>query len=978
MKHLKKISIVIVFAVFIGSLSITGLFAAKDVNIEVVSDIGSSIILNFKFGDYQSESVIINGQEYTQIWIPGEPLLEEKGAPALPHVNRSIIIPDDAKMSVRVLSFNYEDKIAKIVPSKGVLLRTIDPDQVPYEFGDIYGTDAFYPGPIASLGEPYILRDYRGIVVQVNPFQYNPSTGLLRICKEITFEVSAVGTGERNVLIRGDRVRASIKAFQTIYRSQFLNYDNDASSVDTGSELTGSTLYDPLDEEGEMLIIAHDPWIDNLDEFVGHKSNMGIIANVVGVSTIGNDATSIKSYIQDVYDTSDLAYVLLVGDAAQVATPMASGGASDPSYSKLAGADDYPEIMVGRFSAQVLVDLETQLRKTIDYETLPANEQEWFWKGTGIASSQGAGQGDEGQADYVHMGEIRGWLLADDYTHVDEIYDPGAADYMVSNAVNEGRGIINYCGHGSSTSWGTTGFNNADVDALVNDNMLPFIHSVACVNGQFNALDKCFAEAWLRATNGQTGEPTGAVVMYASSVNQSWAPPMEGQDEFNLLLTDLSEPYFSYGAMCFAGSCSMMDQYGGSGVEMFNTWIIFGDPSLRIIGYVPPPGTGLSVSPDYGLTASGTAGGPFSKESMQFTLRNNDNWPMDYEVTKSAPWITLTNPAGTIEAYKTVKVTAMLNEPSKNLDNGKYLDTLYITNLTNHDGDTTRSVVLTIGTMMGLGQWMLDTDPGWACEGEWAFGRPMGSGGTKDMNPDPGSAATGGNVYGANLDGNISKQVGGPYHMTTGAMDFTGYVNVTLSFQKWLNTYGPPRVSSMVEASNDGSNWSNLWSCGEMMTDDIWSQVTLDLSSVADEESSVYLRWGYQVNQKIPRTGSGWNIDDITVEAIPETARITLFVEKDRLYWNSITEANSYDVVRGDVDILHSSGGDFTTATDACLGNNLGTTELGYSETPDPGKGYWFLVRGVNASGSLSYQSLAGSQIGLRDEEINTAAVSCL
>lgn len=978
MRNLKKICIACILALFIGSINMVGLFAAEEVHIEVVSDIGSSIILNYKIGDYQSQSVFINGQEYAQIWIPGEPLLKEKGAPALPHVNRSIIIPDDAKMAVRVLSFRYEDTIAKVVPSKGVLLRTVNPDQVPYEFSDVYGSNVFFPGPIATLGEPYIMRDYRAVVVEVNPFQYNPQTDLLRIYKEITLEVTVVGTGEKNVLKRGDYVRTHIKAFQTIYRSQFLNYDYYADDVSSGGEYAESPLYNPIDEEGEMLIIAHDPWIDDLEEFVSHKAYMGIMANVVGVSTIGNDATLIKNYIQDIYDTSDLAFVLLVGDAVQVATPSSGGGASDPSYAKLSGDDNYPEIMVGRFSAQTLPDLETQLRKTIDYEILPANEQEWFWKGTGIASGQGAGIGDEGQADYVHMGEIRDWLLADDYTYVDEIYDPNAYDYMVSDAVNEGRGIINYCGHGSTTSWATTGFNNADVDALVNDNMLPFIHSVACVNGKFNALDKCFAEAWLRATNDQTGEPTGGIAMYASSVNQSWAPPMEGQDEFNLLLTDPTEPYFSFGALCFAGSCSMMDQYGSAGVQMFDTWNLFGDPSVRIIGYVAPPGTGLKVSPESGLAASGIAGGPFSRESKQFTLRNDDDWPIDYEVTKSVPWITLTNASGSIQPHKSIKVTVTLNSTSRNLDNGKYLDAIYFTNLTNHDGDTTRPITLTIGTMMGLGQWILDADPGWACEGEWEFGSPTGGGGTKDTNPDPSSASTGSNVYGANLNGNISKSVGGPYYLTTGAMNFVNYVNVTLSFQKWLNTYGPPRVSSMLEVSNDGSNWSSAWSCSEMMTDDSWSQVTLDLSSVADGRNSVYVRWGYQVNEKIPRTGSGWNIDDIEVEGIPETAKITLFVEKDRLYWNAITEAVSYDVVRGDVNTLLSSNGNFTLATDACLGNNIGATELSYSEEPGPGEGYWFLVRGVSGYGPLSYQTLVGNQTGLRDEEINAASASCL
>ena len=150
-------------------------------------------------------------------------------------------------------------------------------------------------------------------------------------------------------------------------------------------------------------------------------------------------------------------------------------------------------------------------------------------------------------------------------------------------ALNVGRGIINYCGHGSSSSWGTTGFSITDVDALINDNMLPFIFSIACVNGEFEG-KTCFAEAWLRATNGT--EPTGAIGIYAASINQSWSPPMSAQDEFVDRL--VAESYHSFGALCFAASCLMMDEYGDAGVDMFNTWHIFGDPSVRVFGIVQP------------------------------------------------------------------------------------------------------------------------------------------------------------------------------------------------------------------------------------------------------------------------------------------------------------------------------------------------------------------------------------------------------
>src|SRR5690606_27498061 len=49
---------------------------------------------------------------------------------------------------------------------------------------------------------------------------------------------------------------------------------------------------------------------------------------------------------------------------------------------------------------------------------------------------------------------------------------------------------------------------------------------------------------------------------------------------FNFLITN--EAYVTYGALCYAGSCSMMDDYGSGGVSMFDTWHIFGDPSVRI------------------------------------------------------------------------------------------------------------------------------------------------------------------------------------------------------------------------------------------------------------------------------------------------------------------------------------------------------------------------------------------------------------
>ncbi|MEW5807322.1 MAG: C25 family cysteine peptidase [Acidobacteriota bacterium] len=990
-------------------------FASEAVKIDVVLDNASRIILRYKVDDYQLQHVLIGNEEYIKIWISGEATFHEKGSPALPHISRSIIIPDDQSMAVQVLSSAYEERFMKIAPSKGLISRKIDPSMVPYEFGAIYSADSFYPGPLAVLGEPYIMRDHRGIVVQVNPFQYNPVSGVLRVYTDITIEVTAAGPGGKNILERIGWERTRIRAFEELYRAHFLNYTERASclngvakgsteesegvncnnrpdsqnletnTLDTNSlpeygstqeSAMGSTFYNPLDEEGDILIIAHDPWISNLDPYVTHKTAKGFNVNVVGVSTIGNDPTSIKNYIQDVYNTSDLAFVLLAGDAAEVATPSRQvgweNGAYDPWYSKLAGNDDYPDIMVGRFSAQAAAQLDTQVQRTIDYEEMPAYGQDWFKRGTGIASAEGAGQGDEGQSDKQHMEEIRGWLLGAGHTLVDQIYDPGATDTQVADALNAGRGIINYCGHGSATSWGTTGFNVADVDALVNDNMLPFIVSVACNNGEFHHYDKCFAEAWMRATNESTGAPTGAIGTYMSSVSQYWAEPMESQDEFNLKFTDPAQPYSYYGTMCFAGSCSMMDKYGYSGVDMFDTWIVFGDPSLRILGP-----HGLKVTPDTGMDASGQAGGPYDQMSKDYTLENLDGVPMDYQVTASAPWVTITNPTGTIPGSGSVQVTVMLNDASRNLDNGHYSATVDFVNLRNHDGDTTRPVNLKVG-MIAIKLWTLDTDPGWSREGQWQYGKPTGGGGGQGLYPDPTSGRTGSNVFGANIDGNISKNTTGSFYLTTDAIDLTSCTDVRLIFQRWLNTSGPPKVNSIVDVSNDGTNWTNAWSSSGKIAENAWALQSHDISATVDNRNTVYIRWGYRVNERLMNNESSWNIDDIKIEGMTPTSKITLYVDRSRLTWTSVMGAIGYDIVRGSLNALLDTGGDFIAATDSCLGNDLNGTSLDYTENPTgAGQGHWFLVRGVSITGPMTYQSLAGSQIGLRDDEINSASSSC-
>jgi len=547
-------------AIFCTTLSA----ADQPVSANVIKGTPGDTVVNFAIGDYETGTVIIDGREYLSFDVNRQHLLFEKGAPALPHVAKSVIIPNRGSVKIAAISSSYQDfENVEIAPSKGHFSRQIDPASVAYTFGDVYEKNAFYPAEIATLSDPYIMRDVRGVELHIHPMQYNPVTKVLRVHQEVNVSVGKDVSKKIAMNTLPLNFKKPSQSFNQIAATHFINGG-------------GGNRYPGMNEQGEMLIIVYDSWNSNVQALKTWKDSIGIPTTVVNKTTAGSNAVQIKSYIQNFYDNNNLAFVLLVGDSSQVPSPSTGGYAADPTYSLLAGSDHYPDALVGRFSATTSAHVDTQVTRTIEFEQM-IHQGSWNDKATGIASTEGPGH--HGEYDDDHMDLIRNKLLSYSYTDVDRFYGYGASSSQVSNAVNNGRGMINYTGHGSQTSWGTTGFSNSHVNALTNDNQLPFITSVACVNGQFNTTT-CFAEAWLRATH--NGEPSGAVAMYASSQYQSWSPPMDGQDE--IIDRYIDETYVTFGALCFAGASYMMQLNGSTGREEFDHWHVFGDPSLNTHG----------------------------------------------------------------------------------------------------------------------------------------------------------------------------------------------------------------------------------------------------------------------------------------------------------------------------------------------------------------------------------------------------------
>jgi hypothetical protein len=298
----------------------------------------------------------------------------------------------------------------------------------------------------------------------------------------------------------------------------------------------------------------------------------------------------------------------------------------------------------------------------------------------------------------------------------------------------------------------------------------------------------------------------------------------------------------------------------------------------------PDNPVGLQTSPTTGLRSEGPVGGSFSPEFLVYSVTNTYGVTVNYTVSCSAPWLSLSTSGGSLEGGASVNVTATVNAQALSLACGSYVGTIVFTNTTTHVGDTVRPVRLDVIPY----SWTLDADAGWATEGEWAFGQPTGGGGQWHGYADPMDGATGSYVYGVNLNGDYGSDFDDPFYLTAGPIDMCGMIRPVLRFQRWLNTDIQPYVSATVEASGDGAAWTPLWCNPDAeIADGRWTTQEIELPRFLDNVPALYVRWGYQVHAGA-WSYSGWNIDDVQVLATDAPAR--------HCDSNCDGEANGYDI----------------------------------------------------------------------------------
>lgn len=135
---------------------------------------------------------------------------------------------------------------------------------------------------------------------------------------------------------------------------------------------------------------------------------------------------------------------------------------------------------------------------------------------------------------------------------------------------------------------------------------------------------------------------------------------------------------------------------GGTSATRLSDWLDPGNTGATSVDTLNPSAAGLAVTPSDGLSSSGAAGGPFTPSSKAYTLTNQGATSINYTVSKTANWVTLSGTGGTLAGGASTTVTVSINSNANSLAVGSYNDTVTFTNTTDHVGDTTRSVALSV------------------------------------------------------------------------------------------------------------------------------------------------------------------------------------------------------------------------------------------------------------------------------------------
>jgi len=537
------------------------------------------------------------------------------GNPRLPVLKRLIEIPLGASVQINIINSAYTDyKLSDldcfltVMPVQRSVSKSEDPKKIEFAFNkSIYKTNDFLQHDIVTVEKTGTMRGINIGRLDIAPVFYNPVKNTIRVYTNIEFEI----------IFENADVTSTIEQKEKFYSPYFepsfgkiLNY----KALPNKSNFTKYPV--------KYVIVADTMFNNTLKPFVEWKTKKGfkVIQAYTSNSAVGHTTTSIKSYLQNLYNSgspSDPApsFILFVGDIAQVPSFTGTEGShvTDLYYCEYTG-DFFPEVYYGRFSATNTSELQAQIDKTLEYEQFLMPSSSFLDTCVMIAGQDpnyGPKHGD-GQVNYgtdTYFNAAHGL-----YSHTYPFAISGSSSAQIIKNVSDGVCMANYTAHGSPDGWANPSFSISDVSTLHNNHKYPLMIGNCCLSDKFDE-PKRFGEALLRAQNkGALGYIGGSNSTYwdedyywgvgfrsFSSGNPPLHPTYDATHPgaYDGTFHDHGESFGSWyvtqGQMVSAGNLAVTQSGNSSYKYYWEIYHLMGDPSLMVY-YSDPPAMNVTYN----------------------------------------------------------------------------------------------------------------------------------------------------------------------------------------------------------------------------------------------------------------------------------------------------------------------------------------------------------------------------------------------
>lgn len=393
---------------------------------------------------------------------------------------------------------------------------------------------------------------------------------------------------------------AVAKGRRLLYAALDTQFDQPAAlSLNQPSTLNAAT------NGADLVIIAHQSLLSSAAPLVTQRQNQGLTVSVADVEDVYDEFSFGAHGPQAIRDFLNRAktswagkpkYVIFLGDASLDPRNYEAVGNFDLVPTKLLDAtynetssddwladfdnDGIADIPVGRIPARNPTEAALEISKIVNF--LPSNVPQSAL----LVADDPTGYyfNFETANDQVEA-QLHALVPSMTVQRINKRTDPNAHDNIIAKAFgragspgvpeiplapNQGVALVNYSGHGNVNTWtGANIFNTIDAVAANNNNKLPLVLVMNCLNGYFQdpRLDG-IAEGFMKAQSG------GAIAVFASSGETI----PDGQHEMSNRLYQLL-----YGSQPIALGDAIKDAKGFTNdIDVRRTWIFFGDPSMKI------------------------------------------------------------------------------------------------------------------------------------------------------------------------------------------------------------------------------------------------------------------------------------------------------------------------------------------------------------------------------------------------------------